>query len=117
MAFFNHPLAPIVIWYDNLSVIKAVNHLSSRDRPEFPNDTIWPSWDILQAICKNFNCYPDLSVFHVKDQQKNTFTAGELPLPAQLNIQADSLATTFQQISTYVDDQTMALLFLGLVVI
>ena len=38
--YFKHPLQPTTIWCDNLSVVKTVNKLISRNRPEFPNETL-----------------------------------------------------------------------------
>jgi hypothetical protein len=100
--YFTHPLQPTTIWCDNQSIVNTVNKLTSRKRPEFPNETLRPSWDILQAICRNFKLHPDFTLSHVKGHQDNLSDPSDLPFPAQLNIQADSLATTFQQVSSHV---------------
>jgi hypothetical protein len=100
------PPAP-TIWCDSLSVVKTVNKLISRNRPEFPNETLRPSWDILQAICGNFKLHPELklhpefTLLHVKGHQDSLSDPNDLPFPAQLNIQADLLAITFQQVSSH----------------
>jgi hypothetical protein len=99
---FKHPLQPTTIWCDSLSVINTVNKLISRKRPEFPNETLRPSWDILRAICRNFKLHPDFTLSHVKGHQDNLYDPSDLPFPAQLNIQADLLATTFQQVASHV---------------
>ena len=99
--YFKHPLQPTTIWCDNLSVVKTVNKLISRNRPEFPNETLRPSWDILQAIRRNFKLHPEFTLLHVKGHQDNLSDPNDLPFPAQLNIQADLLANTFQQVSSH----------------
>ena len=67
--YFKHPLQPTTIWCDNLSVVKTANKLISRNRPEFPNETLRPSWDILQAIRRNFKLHPEFTLLHVKGHQ------------------------------------------------
>jgi hypothetical protein len=78
-----------------------VNKIRSRKRPEFPNETLTPSWDILQAIRTNFHLHPDLSLFHVRGHQDKSTDPSELPFQSQLNIQADALATSFQGTSNH----------------
>jgi hypothetical protein len=56
---------------------------------------------ILQAIRKNFKLHPHFTLFHVKGHQDSLSDPNDVPFPAQLNIQADSLASTFQQASSH----------------
>ena len=103
--YFKRSLQSTTIWCDNLSVVKTVNRLISTSRPEFPNETLRPSWDILQAIRKNFKLHPHLTLLHVKGHQDDLSDQNDLPFPAQLNVQADLLATEFQQATAHVTDQ------------
>jgi hypothetical protein len=82
-----------------------VNKIRSRKRPEFPNETLTPSWDILQGIRTKLRLHPDLSLFHVKGHQDKSIDPSELPFQLQLNIQADALATSFQATSNHATDQ------------
>jgi hypothetical protein len=34
-----------------MAVVNTVNWKIVRTRPEFPNETLQPSWDLIQAIC------------------------------------------------------------------
>jgi hypothetical protein len=99
--YFNSPLPPTDNWCDNLAVVKTVNKVRSRKRPEFPNETLTPSWDILQAIRTKFRLHPELSLSHVKGHQDKSTDPSELPFQSQLNIQADALATSFQATSNH----------------
>jgi hypothetical protein len=56
--FFHRPLPPITILCDNLSVVQTLNSIITRVRPVFPNDTLRPSWDIIQATCRTFQAHP-----------------------------------------------------------
>jgi hypothetical protein len=103
--FFHIPLPPITIWCGNLSVVQTINSIITRVRPVFPNDTLRPSWDIIQATCRTFQAHPLLSLQHVKGHQDRTTTFWNLPNEAQLNIQADKLATAFQETSSHGTDR------------
>jgi hypothetical protein len=99
--YYKRPLPPTEIWCDNLAVVKTVNKIRSRKRPEFPNETLTPSWDILQAIRMKFHLHPDLSLFNIKGHQDKSIDPSELPFQSQLNFQADALATSFQGTSNH----------------
>jgi hypothetical protein len=88
-SFFNYQLPPIDIWCDNLAVVTTIHKVLSTSRPEFPNDTLRPSWDIIQAICQNFRLHPKLSLDHVRGHQDRDSDQHILPFPAQLNIKAE----------------------------
>jgi hypothetical protein len=102
--YFNRQLPPIAIWCDNLAVVTTIHSIISRSRPAFPNDTLRPSWDIIQAICRNFGLHPQLSLAHVRGHQDRDSDPHTLPFPAQLNIQANSLATAFQHHTAHADE-------------
>jgi hypothetical protein len=97
--FYQHELPQITIWCDNLTLVNMVNTTTSRARPELPNDTLRPIWNILQAICQKFRLHPTLSLQHVEGHQDKNSSHSQLPFPAQLNILADTLATSFHPLS------------------
>jgi hypothetical protein len=86
--YYNSPLPPTDIWCDNLAVVKTVNKIRSRKRPEFPNETLTRSWDILQASRTKFRLQAELSLSHVKGHRDKSIDPSELPFQSQLNIQA-----------------------------
>jgi hypothetical protein len=92
--YYNHQVPPTEICYDNMALVNTVNRKIVRNRPEFPNETLQPSWDLIQAICATIKLHPD--VHHVKGHQDNLGDVRELHFPSQLNFQADLLAITFQ---------------------
>jgi hypothetical protein len=99
--YYKSPLPPTDIWCDILAVVKTVNKSRSRKRPEFHNETLTPSWDILQGIRTKFRFQPDLSLSHVKGHRDKSIEPSELPFQSQLNIQGDTLATCFQATSNH----------------
>jgi hypothetical protein len=102
--YLQQPSLTIDVWCDNLAVVNTINRLTKQQRPDFPNDTLRPSWDVLQAIQQNFRHLPSITLSHVKGHQDTTNSPNELPFPARLNIAADKLATSFQQLSSHADD-------------
>jgi hypothetical protein len=63
----------------------------------YPNDTISSDWDVLQAIVATLRLFPQLPlVSHVKGHQDNVVAYAQLPLEAQLNVDADAAANLFQ---------------------
>ncbi len=100
----NQPLPPISIWCDNQAVVNTINKITHRKRPSFPNDTIRPSWDIIQAVCTRFCQHPNLTIQHVKGHQDSQGDVKDLPFQARLNIEADKLAASFQHQSSHVED-------------
>jgi hypothetical protein len=55
----------------------------------------------MQATCRTFQAHPSLTLQHVKDNQDRTTQFWNLPLEAQLNIQAHKLGTAFQEKSSH----------------
>jgi hypothetical protein len=103
--YYNHQIPPTEIWCDNMAVVNTVNWKVARTRPEFPNETLHPSWDLIQAKCATIKLHPDVSMHHVKGHQDNLRDVRKLTFPSQLNVQADSLATTFQRASNHATDR------------
>jgi hypothetical protein len=61
-------------------------------RPEFPNETLSPSWDLHQAIYRELTKLPSITIHHIKAHQDRTTPNAQLSLEAKLNIEADKLA-------------------------
>lgn len=71
----------------------------------FPNATMKSDWDILQAIRSAMLLFPVLpTLTHVYGHQDNQMAYDSLPLPAQLNVDADFLAGSYEYGPT--DDPT-----------
>jgi hypothetical protein len=102
---YQQQIPPTIIWCDNLSVIRTVNNINSSMRPAFPNETLRPSWDVLQAICHQLSNLPDITIQHIKGHQDTTTRFQDLPFPATLNVEADKLASSFHQLSDQIDVQ------------
>ena len=63
----------------------------------YPNETITSNWDIIQAIVYTLQTFPKCpEIKHVMGHQDNHTTYDQLPLEAQLNVDADAAATKFQ---------------------
>ncbi len=81
---------------DNLAL---VNKIVKRIRCThwYPNETITSDWDIIQAIVSTLQTFPKCpEITHVMGHQDNHTTYDQLPLEAQLNVDADAAATKFQ---------------------
>jgi hypothetical protein len=53
MQYTTNTFAPIELLCDNDAVMKKIEKLRKSTSPEFPNDTLASSWDVLQRITKN----------------------------------------------------------------
>jgi hypothetical protein len=53
MQYTTNTFAPIELLCDNNALVKKIEKLRKSTRPEFLNDTLAPSWDVLQRITKN----------------------------------------------------------------
>ena len=61
-----------------------------------PNATMDPDWDVLQQIITSRRLFPSLPVLQfVKGHQDVDYPYVTLPLPAQLNVDADHLASSY----------------------
>ena len=62
----------------------------------YPNVTMCADWDILQAIVSSLRQFPiPPTLAHVEGHQDKTTHVSNLPLPTQLNVEADALAGAF----------------------
>ena len=99
---YQRPVPEMTIWCDNLALVNNIAKIQRSRRPTFPNETLRPSWDILQSICQHITINPTLQLQHVKGHQDATTEFDDLPLPAKLNVEADKLAKSFHQVSSHV---------------
>ena len=64
---------------------------------EFPYSTMHPDWDLQQCISTSLRKFPTMpSISHVKGHQDRFQPVSTLPLPAQLNVEADELASAYK---------------------
>ena len=97
MSQYTHSSLPTetIIYTDSASLI-AKNQRSQEMAVFFPNSTIDPDWDILQQIITSRRLFPSLPVLRfVKGHQDADCPYATMPLPAQLNIDADHLAGSY----------------------
>ena len=91
--FFSIPLPTnhLQLVCDNKSLVNTIKKIQNQARPMFPNDTLASDWDIVNEIiilCKNL----EPSIAWIKGHQDDERPVEKLPLPAQLNCEADALA-------------------------
>ena len=60
-------------------------------------DPLLPEWDLLVEIQISLKLLPDVAVVYVKAHQDEKRPVEQLPLMAQLNVEADALATLYQE--------------------
>ena len=64
---------------------------------DYPYTTMSPDWDLHQAITSTLRRFPELPhCCHVKGHQDRYHAFEELSLPAQLNVEADELASQYR---------------------
>ena len=61
----------------------------------FSLEALQPEWDILNEIWHTIKQWQPFKMIHVKGHQNRVHRVRELPLPAQLNIEADALAAQY----------------------
>jgi ribonuclease HI len=69
--YFMAPISAIkiCIYTDSESNIKQIIQNRHRKRPEFPNETLSPSWDQHQAIHRELTNLPNVTIHHIKGHQ------------------------------------------------
>jgi ribonuclease HI len=101
------PTIEIHIYNDSESNIKRINQNRHRRRPEFPNETLSPSWDLHQAIHRELTKLPNIAIHHIKAHQDRSNPNAELSQEAKLNIEADKLAEEAYSNSIFSDQVPM----------
>jgi hypothetical protein len=70
----------ICIYTDSESNVKRIIQNRHRKRPEFPNETLSPSWDLHQAIHQELTNLRNVSIHYIKAHQDRTTSNAELSL-------------------------------------
>jgi hypothetical protein len=87
---------------NNDALVKKVENMWKSKRPEFANDTLAPSWDVLQRKTKNLRKLPEESSLRwIPSHQDDKTPIEQLPPDARLNVRADKQAGQFQQLSPH----------------
>jgi ribonuclease HI len=104
-AHFAAPISAIRIniYTDSESNVKRLIQNRHRKRPEFPNETLSPSWDLHQAIHRELSKLPNIAIHHIKAHQERLTPNAELSPEAKLNIEEDKLAEEAYFSSTFRD--------------
>ncbi|KAL7574197.1 hypothetical protein ACA910_014872 [Epithemia clementina (nom. ined.)] len=94
--FTGHPLPRVIHLYsDSRSVLQRLETVRSWSF-YYPNFTLLPEWDVLQAIATTLRSFGTrLTLHYIKAHQDRTSSLSSLPLPAQLNSAADGLASSY----------------------
>jgi len=111
--YFETSCPRVQIACDNQSAVDRVLILRDSKRPQFPNDTLQPSWDTLQAISRHLRLLPKVTLIWVKGHQDKNTPFAKLPVLAQLNVRADKLAGKFQHIWHHTYPQPLFLMIEG----
>jgi hypothetical protein len=88
----NHYSA-VEVFSDNQGLVDTIAQMMSWETM-YPSNALASEWDILSVILEYIHQLPfPPSVQHVKGHQDKEAPVATLPLPAQLNCEADALAT------------------------
>ena len=91
-----HLSSQLHIFTDSESLLKVLTKMSEWPY-YYPNLTITSDWDVLQAIVTKLQTLPTTpSLRYVRGHQDDHTPYDQLPLPAQLNVDADKLAGEYQ---------------------
>jgi ribonuclease HI len=103
--YFKAPVSTIKsgIYTDSESNVKRIIQNRHRKQPEFPNETLSPSWDLHQAIHRELTNLPNVTIHYIKAHQDRTTSNAELSKEAKLNIESDILAEEAYSSSTFSD--------------
>jgi ribonuclease HI len=93
-----------VVYCDNKSLVQVVSAKVKRTRQEYVNETMESEWDVVQAIVKCIRQLGTVDLPHVKGHQTEKLNDQPLPLSAELNNEADAIATMFQEHTNHKDD-------------
>ena len=94
--FFGCPLPSNLVFYsDSKSMLDTIQQRLEWT-VDYPYTTMSPDWDLHQAITSTIRRFSDIPhCCHVKGHQDRYHAFDELSLPAQLNVEADELASQY----------------------
>ena len=85
----------VTVYTDSKSLVQTINKRLEWSY-DFTYSTMNPDWDIQQSISSTVRQFPQVPSFrHVKGHQDNNVAPSTLSLPAQLNVEADNLASSY----------------------
>ncbi|KAG7367931.1 hypothetical protein IV203_030674 [Nitzschia inconspicua] len=84
-------LAPIQVHWDNQALVDYCNDAREQSCPQFPNDALKASWDMLQAVVRLAKLLPQIIIHKIKGHRDRQVALDKLSRPAKLNVQADKL--------------------------
>ena len=91
-----HLQSQLLLYTDSKSLIQTVKKRLEWAY-DFPYSTMEADWDIQQSITYTLRQFPVIpQFFHVRGHQDRTRSYETLPLPAQLNVDADRLAEDYE---------------------
>ncbi|KAG7374486.1 hypothetical protein IV203_013581 [Nitzschia inconspicua] len=99
--YYDLSLAPMQVYCDNKALVENVNKAREQSRPQFPNDALKASWDVLQAVVRLAKLLPQITFHHIRGHQDTQVALDKLSRPAKLNVQADKLAGSYQHLSSH----------------
>ncbi|KAG7374505.1 hypothetical protein IV203_013600 [Nitzschia inconspicua] len=89
------------VYCHNQDLVVHVNKASKQSRPQFPNEALKASWDVLQAVVRLAKFLLQLTFHHMKGHQDRQVALDKLSRPTKLNIQADKLSGNYQRLSSH----------------
>ena len=99
--FYNKdPTDKVYLHCDNEELVNTVNKIVTRARPDFPNDTLEADWYIIYEIVILLRSH-DKSVSWIASHKDDNAPKEDLPLAAQLNFEADTLADEAHKIRKF----------------
>ena len=85
-------------WIDNAGLVKRIRNMLTFSQ-QFPNATLAPDWDVMAEIQYSIRSPPDTqyTAHWIKSHQDNNTSYENLTLAAQMNCDADMLASDFHR--------------------
>ncbi|KAG7339405.1 hypothetical protein IV203_025418 [Nitzschia inconspicua] len=99
--YFDLTLESMHVYCDNEALVENVNNAREQSRPQFPNDALKASWDVLQAVVRFAKLLPQITFHHIRAHQDTQVALNKLKRPAKLKVQADKLAANYQPLSSH----------------
>ncbi|KAG7338978.1 hypothetical protein IV203_016255 [Nitzschia inconspicua] len=79
-------LAPTHVYCDNQALVDHVNEAREQSRPQYPNEALKSSLDVLQAVVRLAKLLPQITFHHIKGHQNGQVALDKLSRPAKLNV-------------------------------
>ncbi|KAG7362002.1 hypothetical protein IV203_025668 [Nitzschia inconspicua] len=86
------------VYCDNEALVENVNNAREQSPPQFPNDALKASYDVLQAVVRLAKLLPQITFHHITGHQDTQAALDKLSRSVKLNVQADKLAGNYQRL-------------------